>query len=91
MEAPLSLGLLAIKPFRVLMLSGSLFTSRSRELVKVRTSPVFLLMRNMDMPAGSWETILKAILEFIWFGSSASVAFRIITRESGKIEKSSKS
>lgn len=36
------------------------------------------------MPAGSWETILKAILELIWFGSSASVAFRIITRESRK-------
>lgn len=42
------------------------------------------------MPAGSWETILKAILEFKWFGSSASVAFRIITSESRNIGKLSK-
>lgn len=50
---------------------------------------MFLLMRNMGVPAGSWEMILKAILEFRWFGSSASVAFSIITSESRKTGKCS--
>lgn len=89
MEAPIFLGCLPSSPLGFGYFQVACFTSRSRELVKVRTSPVFLLMRNMGMPEGSWETILKAILEFIWFGSSASVAFRIITRESGRIGESS--
>lgn len=33
---------------------------------------------------GLWETILKAILEFRLFGSSASVAFILITIVPGK-------
>lgn len=53
------------------------FTSLSRFIVATRTSPVSLFMLNAEL--GFWDMILKAILEFRLFGSSASVAFIFIT------------
>lgn len=38
----------------------------------------------LNASLGLWETILKAILEFRLFGSSASVAFILITIVPGK-------